>query len=237
MDHFHPPLYGVRHWESFHALWAAGLVAGLNRGVLPEGYFAEAQVHIGGRMEVDVASFERDSFTPASERNGGVAVETVTAPVATATLPMIFPDDIEIQVYSSDAGPTLVGAVELVSPANKDRTDTRIAFAAKCAALLQRGIGVVVINIVTNRHANLHDDLIELLKKADELRFPGGPELYAVSYHPYRSKSGAEQADVRFYELALQKDLPTVPLSLRRGPTVPLGLESAYKEACERSRL
>ncbi len=26
LDHFHPPLLGTRHWESFHALWAGVLV-------------------------------------------------------------------------------------------------------------------------------------------------------------------------------------------------------------------
>ena len=237
MDHFRPPLAGRRHWESFHVAWAGEIVAGLNKGVLPEGYFAEAQVHVGGHAEVDVASFAQEPLVPASDRNGGLAVKTIAAPSATATLPLVFPDDIEIQVYSSEAGPTLVAAIELVSPANKDRPDTRIAFAAKCASLLQNGIGLVVIDVVTNRHANLHNDLIDLLRQESALRFPGESDLYAVSYHPARLKSGVEQADVRFYGLALNESLPTLPLSLRGGPTLPLDLETAYAEARGRSRL
>jgi len=30
LDHFHPPLSMVRHWESFHARWAAAIADVLN---------------------------------------------------------------------------------------------------------------------------------------------------------------------------------------------------------------
>ncbi len=56
LDHFHAPLAGVRHWESFHAAWATEIMAQLNRSVLPSNYFAEGQVHIGTQIEIDVAS-------------------------------------------------------------------------------------------------------------------------------------------------------------------------------------
>jgi hypothetical protein len=39
------------------------------------------------------------------------------------------------------------------------------------------------------------------------------------------------------YVLSLAKNLPTVPLALRGGPTLPLDLEMAYMTARERSRL
>jgi len=41
LDHFHPPLSEVRHWEGFHARWASALVDELNLTLLPPGYFAE----------------------------------------------------------------------------------------------------------------------------------------------------------------------------------------------------
>jgi len=44
-----------------------------------------------------------------------------------------------------------VAAIELVSPGNKDRPETCRLFAAKCVAYLTRGIGLVVIDIVTER--------------------------------------------------------------------------------------
>src|SRR6476646_10538691 len=102
LDHFHPPLSAIRHWESFHASWATAIMATLNRGVLPPGYFAETQVHIGSRVEVDVASFEDGpSASQPEETGGGVAVARWAPPRATLIIPAIFPDEIEVQVFST----------------------------------------------------------------------------------------------------------------------------------------
>ena len=94
----------------------------------------------------------------------GTAVASAWAPPATSlVMPTVFPDDIEVQVFTTSAGATLVAAIELVSPGNKDRPDTCRAFAAKCVAYLTRGIGLIVVDIVTNRLANLHNEIIGML--------------------------------------------------------------------------
>jgi hypothetical protein len=59
-------------------------------------------------------------------------------------IPAVFPSGFEVLVFSSDGGPTLGAAVELVSPGNKDRHQTRTAFAVKCAAYLQQDRGQFV---------------------------------------------------------------------------------------------
>ena len=78
----------------------------------------------------------------------------------------MFPDDIEVQVFATVTGATLVGAIELVSPGNKDRPETRRAFAAKCVSYLTRGIGLIVVDIVTNRLANLHNEVMACSARA-----------------------------------------------------------------------
>lgn len=190
LDHFRPPLSSTRHWEAFHARWASAIADALNRDLLPPGYFAEEQVHVGSRVEIDVATFEhavnrtaRDADSP-----GGVttlAAEPWAPPAPDATMAATFPGSVEVLIYSGEAGPTLVAAVELVSPGNKDREETRRAFAMKCAGYLQRGIGLVIVDTVTTRSANLHDLLIQLLENPR-----GGPllndPLYAVAYRPIR---------------------------------------------------
>jgi len=114
LDHFHPPLSEDRHWESFHASWASEIMATLNQGVLPRGYFAETQVHFGSRVEVDVASLRRDDAEASSpQTNGGVAVET-WAPATVLRVPAVFPDEIEVQIFRRAGGATLVGAIELI---------------------------------------------------------------------------------------------------------------------------
>src|SRR5262249_56586710 len=105
-------------------------------------------------------------------------------PPRVAVMPAVFPDDFEVQVFSSAAGPTLVAAIELVSPGNKDRDEARRAFASKCAAYLQRGIGLIVVDIVTSRHANLHDDLMALLGHREGFTFPTATPIYATAYRP-----------------------------------------------------
>ena len=63
---------------------------------------------------------------------------------------IVFPDDIEVQLYDLRDGKRLVAALELISPGNKDRAEARRAFGAKCVAYLQRGIGLVIVDIVTH---------------------------------------------------------------------------------------
>jgi hypothetical protein len=135
LDHFHPPLSPSRHWESFHAAWAGTIASVLNDDLLPEGYFAEEHTHWGPRIEIDVATFEEKS---ASESNGSIATRTYAPPAPTLSIPSAFPDEFEVRVYESEGGSRLVAAIELVSPANRDRDAHRQAFAAKCAVTWPR---------------------------------------------------------------------------------------------------
>lgn len=238
LDHFHPPLKELRAWESFHASWSVALMEYLNRKILPAGYFAETQIHIGGRVEVAVGTFEEETprFGGASA-NDGVATQTWAPPATALTMPAVFPDEFEIEVFQESGGSTLVGAIELVSPGNKDRPETRRAFAAKCAAYLQLGVGLLVIDVVTERRANLHDDLIQLLQQPASFAFPHGSPLYTVAYRPCRRAPGDDQIDIWPAPLTLGEALPIMPLALRRGPTLPVDLEATYTEARSKGRL
>ena len=57
---------------------------------------------------------------------------TQTVPIAILT------DIVEVLLFNREAGPTLAGAIALVSPANKDRPAHRDAFVSKCATYLQQ---------------------------------------------------------------------------------------------------
>ncbi len=238
-DHFHPPLSETRHWEDIHSGWTVEIKRTLNRRILPPGYFAEAQVHVGTFLEVDVATFEQGSseHEPVSGNGGvAVAVETWAPPVTTLVMPAVFPDDIEVQVYSTSGGTNLVAAIELIGPGNKDRRETRRAFAAKCASYLQRGIGLVIVDVVTERLANLHNELIDLLEQPETFRFADETLLYAASYRPSRRTTG-DQIEMWLNPLGVGQTLPTVPLALRGAVTVPVELEATYTEVLRDSRL
>jgi hypothetical protein len=76
-DHFQPPLRDDRPWEGFHSAWANAIVGWLNRNVLPEHYWAIAQVHVGARVEIDAATFR---FHEESEASGNGVATAVWAP-------------------------------------------------------------------------------------------------------------------------------------------------------------
>src|SRR5438067_3664872 len=167
-DHFHPPLSVRRHWHAFHNAWATFIASDLNRK-LPPGYFAEPNVQFG--IEIDVAAFEEEKFRP----GGSSSAWTPSAPTLTIPLDVVT-DIVEIAVYETEGGPLLAGAIELVSPANKDRPQHRQAFVAKCLSYLQQAIGVVVVDIVTSRAESLHNLLLEQLRAEREM--PSNASLY-----------------------------------------------------------
>jgi hypothetical protein len=226
-DHFRPPLAPRRRWESFHANWAGAMADALNADGLPDGYFAEEQVHAGPRVEIDLATF-------ASPPGGGLAVHTYAPPAPALSLPAAFPDEFAVQVFSDDGGARLVAAVELVSPGNKDRPDARRLFAAKLAGYLAAGVSVVVVDVVTTRRGDLTAELLQVLGRAEPS--PAGPALSAVAARPLTGPAG-DRLDLWAEPLAVGHPLPTVPLWLTADVCVPLDLDATYTAAYDRRRL
>ncbi|MBP3960285.1 hypothetical protein J8F10_34085 [Gemmata sp. G18] len=136
-------------------------------------------------------------------------------------------------VYGSRDGRYLAAAIELVSEGNKDRPEARDAFVAKCETYLQSGVGVVIVDVVTARTANLHDDLMARIS-------PGvttwGERLYVTAYRP-TGKNGSAQLTVWREGQTLGAPLPTAPLWLLHGPCIPLPLETTYEDTFRQLRL
>src|SRR5262245_51372368 len=133
LDHFHPPLHGPRRWEGFHHGWATFIAQQLNQEGLPPGYYAEPEITLGPEMEIDVATMEQQQPAQAEPEEGGTAGWSPPRPRWSVQVSFAHLEGIEVRVYQDLDGAQLRAAVELVSPANKDRTETRRTFAAKCA--------------------------------------------------------------------------------------------------------
>jgi hypothetical protein len=237
LDHFHSPLAPRRHCESFHVNWAGAIADALNEHLLPEGYFAEEYAQIGARVEIDVATFDESDSSSARETPIATMPARVwTPPAAAMVIPAAFPDRFEVLVFESEGGARLVAAIELVSPANKDRHAHRLAFAIKCASYLCQGVGVIVIDIVTSRQANLHNEMMRLMGHGESFAMPSDPALYAVAYRPV-VRAGHEQVEAWPSPLAVGESLPVVPLALTAELCLPLDLETTYIAACQRRRL
>jgi hypothetical protein len=238
-DHFHPPLSERRPWESFQTTWASALADYLTEEVLPPGYIALVQIHPGAAVEIDVATYGEPGAPAPGGGSGGAATaaRTVWTPVAAPLLlPAVFPPGCTVEILSTEGGRTLVAAIELVSPRNKDRAGKRRLFAAKCATYLSRGIGLIVMDVVTSRQGNLHNELIDLLGLDAALHLPPDSDLYSVAYRPLL-EGGAGRIETWSTLLAVGNPLPTLPLSLEAEHCVAVNLETAYLEASNRRRL
>jgi hypothetical protein len=235
LDHFHPPLHGPRRWEGFHHAWATFIAQQLNQQTLPPDYFAESEISLGPELEIDVATLEHTR--PEGSKGGATAVWSPARPRFAARVDFARLDSYEVRVYQDLGGAELRAAIELVSPANKDRAGSRRTFAAKCAGYLQHGIGVMIIDIVTARSANLHRELFETLEvKGRAAAWKSSSGLYTVAYRAVTVRK-SPRVEVWPEPLALGEPLPIMPLWLALDLCVPVGLEESYLATCRSLRI
>jgi hypothetical protein len=234
LDHFHNPIAALSPWSSFHGSWVTMLVGSLNRLLLPR-YRARGNYHLGRQVAADVAECRMEdtrlvSAPAGANGSGGVAVATWAPPVVTTRVPIHFPDDIEVQVVDPQDGGVVVAVIELVSPSNKDRDDSQRGFAAKCAAYLQRGLGLIVVDVVTERNARLYARLMEMLGQTGSEVVATAPEIHAAAFRPIQRDERTE-LDIWLEPLQIGETLPTLPLALHGAGCVPVDLEATYMQA------
>ena len=236
LDHFHPPLFPRRGWHGFHGYWPAKIVDSLNPSMPPR-YAAEPQLTLASPMiEIDVGAIETldrpDDANGLTEEagEGGIAVAKWSPPKPSLAIVTEPPDqdEFEVRVYDGEDTHRLVAAIELVSPANKDRPSTRDAFVNKCASLLQNGVCVTIVDVVTNRSANLYGELMERIGQADPAFDGGTPSLYAVTCR-WAKRPRAGMLEVWSHPLEVGNPLPTLPVWLDEDLAIPLDLEASYE--------
>ncbi len=216
LDHFHPPLSVDRPWEGFHSTWPAVIATQLNRDLLPPDYVALPQVTVGVRVEADIAT-------------------SPPHPSLSAAVDFLGLKSFEVQILQEMGGRKLRGVIELVSPANKDRPSHRQAFAVKCAGYLQQGISVIVIDVVTNRLANLHAQLMEVLQHPPGLAWQSATDLSAIAYRAVPREDG-DRLDVWAETLSVGAGLPAMPLWLDVDLCLAVPFEETYLTTCDSLR-
>ncbi len=215
-DHFRPPVSKRASWEMLHGQWPAAIVTQL-RATLPPGYTAGPRVHLGTFYEIDVSAYQSDD-APLSP--GSNAVE---------------PDEeyeYAVHVYDAEHEQTLVAAIEIVSPANKDRPEKRNSFVAKCAALLRAGVSVCVVDLVTVRHFNLYTQLMTFIGQGSADRMSlDPPPTYAASCR-WGKRGEKSRLEAWSRAMTVGQPLPSLPLWLSKSQFVTLDLERSYEQAC-----
>jgi hypothetical protein len=234
-DHFRPPLDNMASWEGFHGQWPAVIVHHL-RNKLPAGYVAEPRAHSGAYVEVDVAAYEKDEPAASFETgngNGGTATAVWAPARPSLSVETSLPDydEYEVRIYDDKRRRHLVAAIEIVSRANKDRPESRNVFIAKCTALLQKGVSVSIVDLVTVRQFNLYTELLAFIGHSDPTLTDPPPDLYAASCR-WITQDKHTILQTWSHVLTLGQPLPTLPLWLNRDLAVPLDLEQSYEQAC-----
>ncbi len=231
-DHFRPPLDNITSWEGFHGGWPMVIVQQLRKH-LPAGYVAEPRVHSGSQVEI-VAAFEKDAAPPLSgksEENGGVAtaVWAPARPTLAVETTLADYDEYAVRIFDAQRGRQLVAAIEIVSPVNKDRPEHRNVFVGKCAALIQKGVAVSIVDLVTVRRFNLYFELLTMIGHTDPTLGDPCPDLYAASCR-WVKKEKRTILEAWSHVLTLGQPLPTLPLWLTADLSVPLDLEQSYEQ-------
>ena len=175
------------------------------------------------RIEVDVATLREP---PAVYAGGASSPGTQWSPSQPAWVGEIDGPDrdwFEVRIVEAAGGPRLVAAIELVSPANKDRPAHRQAFAGKCAGYLRQSIGLIVVDVVTDRHESLQraiQDMLELdaVETLDS-------RLFAAAYRTVPQEETL-RLEIWYGSVNARTTLPTLPFWLEADLAVPVDLEA-----------
>jgi hypothetical protein len=217
-------------FHHFYLTWLTHLSDALNGGLLPEGIYALAEQQ-AGRMIPDVLTLQvGDREAPARPSPGPVAVadapprvgrKVVAGPNATYRARR---RSLAIRHVS---GHRLIALIEVLSPANKDRSASVADFVRKAHAVLRHGIHLLIIDLLPpGRHDpdGIQAAIWESLDPEDEVG-PGGKPITLGAY------VACEPPEAYLESIAVGDPLPEMPLFLDPDGHIDVPLESTYQTA------
>jgi len=238
-DHSTEPFNGRFNRQSILGCWPATIIRELN-AVLPPNYRFGVRVFLGRYYELDVGGFDTErSFGDFTESDGGTAVLTVPTPTLTEFIDEPQEADYGVDIYELETAlpGNLVASIELVSPSNKDRPESRRAFTAKCANLWRQKVSVSIVDISHESDFNLYTETLELIGRSDPA-FDDQPNKYAATF---RAHDGLPDGRWRFeswaYPMSSGQALPKLPIWLNESEHVMLDLDATYEQTLRDLRL
>jgi hypothetical protein len=251
LDHFSDKIKRISHFHSFHNAWATQIAFELNK-ILPNGFIAEPNVHIGNLGEIDVRADELLS------EDKTALLTQYHAPAPRGTIQVSFPEETEIFIVNISQTRATVGVIEIVSPSNKDRPRHRNLFVSKCLSIISQGISLLIVDIVTIYPFNFHNELLRKLEATEgQMEEDWETPLYCSVYHyisefvPNRKPlakvrkanslpCGTTELPVLqlwTYALKVGDIFPELPLFISSEIAAPVKLEEAYMKTCEGLRI
>ena len=138
--------------------------------------------HVSGKTDADAVfvgrGLLRDPYFPLRRRDAARAE---------------WPDqyEYEVLIFDQERERRLVAAVELISPANKDRPESRRALVTKCATLLRQGVGIALV-AGNMYYTYLARRLAAKENRTDVTAMPYVDSLYNTAYRMTRNSEDAE---------------------------------------------
>lgn len=217
-------------FHGFHTAWITHLSEAMNHGILPPGYYAMPEQHLG-RSIGDVLTLHTGTGSDgASPSTGGLALADAPPRVTRKFTVTASPRSLRRTLaVRSVSGHQIVALVEIVSPANKDRARHVDDFATKVAAALASGIHVLMVDLFApgshdpfGMHGAVWQQLNEDVK-ADDL--PVASRATLAGY--------VAGADVEVYveNPSVGEPMPDMPLFLNPDRYVNVPLEATYDSA------
>ncbi len=222
---------GIFH--AFHVDWIPEIQKVLNGGLLPPGYYALPEQHAGYSI-ADVLTLHTsepppEPMPPPPDTGGLLLAEAPPKVRRKKTIAQEMLTRRRSLAIRHVSGHRLVALLEIVSPRNKDRSQSVEEFAAKVASALRFGVHVIAVDLLPpgqhdphGMHGAIQQNLNQFEQTYD---LPAEEPLTLASY------VAGLQVDVYLEHLALGVVLPEMPLFLRPDRYVNVPLETTYQEA------
>jgi hypothetical protein len=223
--------------RSFLIMWLARITNALDRQLPDRRFFAQISVRTWLKTEEAVAAFEYGppSIFDEAGKDTGARYESITPASPDLTVGTNYFDNLSVNIVDFSEGHDVRGVVRVVCRGNKASRESELAFAIDCASQIQRGAGLVVIDIIPRRHAIWADHLGQILHCADHFPPLRGGEMMVSSFRPARRHQRSE-IDVWHRPLSFSDPLPVVPLAVKGAMFLSVDLESTYTQTMKENR-
>jgi hypothetical protein len=221
---------GICH--GFHHGWIEEIKRALNRGLLPQDYYALVE-RLAGEVGPNLPTFivPSDGASPSGDLRGVISVASTPPPVR-------FRARTEIDLYATKAKAVtirqtsnhqVIAIVEFVSPGNKSSRHGLRAFVQKAAEVLRAGIHLLIVDLFPpgprdpqGIHKAIWDELTD-----NDFSLPAGKPLTLAAY------IGGPCPEAFVEPTAVGASLKDMPVFLKPDVYVPLPLEATYQAALE----
>ncbi|MCI0684488.1 MAG: DUF4058 family protein [Gemmataceae bacterium] len=220
---------GAGTFHHFHNAWTTHLSEALNSGLLPRGYYALSEQHVGLAIP-DILTLHANEGELTPDRDGGVALLAAPPKVGrklVATEAGMARARRRTLTIRHSSNHRVVAMIEIVSPANKDRQQSVDDFAGKAIAAIDRGIHVLMLDLLPPGFFDpmgMHGAIWGSFGDVDE-----PPKDQPLALASYDALVGLPQADLE--RLHVGDVLPEMPLYLVGDNYINTPLESTYAAA------